>query len=320
MRYGLAGLYLTLLPNWQASGVGHGARLAAALDGRARLRNAVGAAAGQQVRRPLSTGQHGLVLGAGEGAHAAPGHFRGRVPGLSGSAGRACAPRAWRSGSRPRWSASSRAGGWRRWRLRSAAKTWPSIDAWSRPRRRCWRGWPRVCPPTTSASCSRCSSMGAVVLVLALSTVCRSRASTGTTCPSRPASPSWRWSSTPTSCRPSTSAATTSSTAATTSTPDHEYFALTQGELLERFLPGLARINPASRPDWVRQSWLFRTRLRPAGAAAAITRGHIPDLRTPLPGLWFASMSQVYPWDRGTNFAVEIGRRAVRRMLSEPAA
>ena len=28
-------------------------------------------------------------------------------------------------------------------------------------------------------------------------------------------------------------------------------------------------------------------------------------------------MSQVYPWDRGTNFAVEIARRAVRRMLAE---
>jgi len=25
-------------------------------------------------------------------------------------------------------------------------------------------------------------------------------------------------------------------------------------------------------------------------------------------------MSQVYPWDRGTNFAVEIGRRAARMM------
>jgi len=33
--------------------------------------------------------------------------------------------------------------------------------------------------------------------------------------------------------------------------------------------------------------------------------------------LWFASMSQVYPWDRGTNFAVEVARRVARRMLSE---
>ena len=31
---------------------------------------------------------------------------------------------------------------------------------------------------------------------------------------------------------------------------------------------------------------------------------NIPAIPTPLPGLWLASMSQVYPWDRGTNYAV----------------
>jgi protoporphyrinogen oxidase len=44
---------------------------------------------------------------------------------------------------------------------------------------------------------------------------------------------------------------------------------------------------------------------------------NIPDIRTPIPGLYFASMSQVYPWDRGTNFAVEIGRRAAEMMIRE---
>ncbi len=43
----------------------------------------------------------------------------------------------------------------------------------------------------------------------------------------------------------------------------------------------------------------------------------IPDLRTPIAGLYFASMSQVYPWDRGTNFAVEIGRRVARLALAD---
>jgi len=28
-------------------------------------------------------------------------------------------------------------------------------------------------------------------------------------------------------------------------------------------------------------------------------------------------MSQVYPWDRGTNFAVQIGRKAARLILSQ---
>ena len=43
----------------------------------------------------------------------------------------------------------------------------------------------------------------------------------------------------------------------------------------------------------------------------------IPDVRTPLPGLYFASMSQVYPWDRGTNYAVEMGRKVAAMMLED---
>jgi hypothetical protein len=42
---------------------------------------------------------------------------------------------------------------------------------------------------------------------------------------------------------------------------------------------------------------------------------NIPSNQTPIDGLYFASMSQVYPWDRGTNFAVEIGRRAAGMIL-----
>jgi protoporphyrinogen oxidase len=96
--------------------------------------------------------------------------------------------------------------------------------------------------------------------------------------------------------------------------PSHEYFSLSQEQLLERFLPSLARFNPRFTPGWVRQSWLFRTQY-----AQPVPMVHqsqaIPALKTPMPGLWFASMSQVYPWDRGTNFAVEIARRAARGML-----
>ena len=97
--------------------------------------------------------------------------------------------------------------------------------------------------------------------------------------------------------------------------PDHEYFSLSKEELLERFLPSLARINHDFSMDWVKKTWLYRT----AYAQPVPLVNHsqnIPDIATPMTGLYFASMSQVYPWDRGTNFAVEIGRKAARRMLS----
>jgi len=41
------------------------------------------------------------------------------------------------------------------------------------------------------------------------------------------------------------------------------------------------------------------------------------SLQTPLKGLYLASMSQVWPWDRGTNYAVEIGQQAAQTMGAE---
>ena len=97
---------------------------------------------------------------------------------------------------------------------------------------------------------------------------------------------------------------------------DHENFDLTAEALEDKFLPHVKKFNPAFKPDWVRQSWLFRTKY--AQPVPLLNHSeNIPAIRTPLPGLYFASMSQVYPWDRGTNFAVEIGRRAARIMIAD---
>jgi protoporphyrinogen oxidase len=99
-------------------------------------------------------------------------------------------------------------------------------------------------------------------------------------------------------------------------TPDHPYFAMSQAELEQRFVAVLHRFNPDFRPDWVRRSWLFRARY--AQPVPQLNHSaNIPAIATPIPGLYFASMSQVYPWDRGTNFAVEIGRRAASLMVAD---
>ena len=98
--------------------------------------------------------------------------------------------------------------------------------------------------------------------------------------------------------------------------PDHEYFSLSKEALLARFLPDLVRFNPDFDQSWVKESWLFRTKY--AQPVPPVNHSqNIPDIATPMPGLYWASMSQVYPWDRGTNYAVEIGRRAASLMLQD---
>jgi len=97
--------------------------------------------------------------------------------------------------------------------------------------------------------------------------------------------------------------------------PSHEYFRLSDDELTARFLDALPKINPAFSWDWVRKTWVFRATY--AQPIAYINHSEdIPSLQTPMPGVFFASMSQVYPWDRGTNFSVEMGRRVARMMAA----
>jgi Protoporphyrinogen oxidase len=97
---------------------------------------------------------------------------------------------------------------------------------------------------------------------------------------------------------------------------DHPNFQKSDEELLADVLPHLARINPEFKPDWVKKVWVSKT---PYAQPIPLVNHskNIPSIKTPVPGVYFASMSQVYPWDRGTNFAVEIGRRAAQMMLVE---
>jgi protoporphyrinogen oxidase len=95
----------------------------------------------------------------------------------------------------------------------------------------------------------------------------------------------------------------------------HELLSLDADALLDRYLPGLRRVSPAFDRSWVKRSWLHR---EPA-AQPIVTVGYrdrIPPLRTPVPGLVLANTTQVYPEDRGTNYAVRLGDEAARAVLA----
>jgi protoporphyrinogen oxidase len=93
--------------------------------------------------------------------------------------------------------------------------------------------------------------------------------------------------------------------------PDDPLLSADKETVLQEFLPALARINPAFQPAWVTESWMFHAPY----AQPIVTvdyREHIPPLTTPLPGLYQASMFQVYPHDRGQNYSVAMAERLAR--------
>jgi protoporphyrinogen oxidase len=84
--------------------------------------------------------------------------------------------------------------------------------------------------------------------------------------------------------------------------------------LLARYEAGLRAINPAFSRAWVKRAWRFA---EPA-AQPIVTVGYadrIPLLRTPAPGLVLANTTQVYPEDRGTNYAVRLGDQAAAALV-----
>jgi protoporphyrinogen oxidase len=80
------------------------------------------------------------------------------------------------------------------------------------------------------------------------------------------------------------------------------------GQVVDSFAPALARINPGFSREWVTDAWAFAAPF----AQPIVTvdyRDHIPPFATPVPGLWVASMFQVYPHDRGQNYSIDLAER-----------
>ncbi|MCD6337541.1 MAG: NAD(P)/FAD-dependent oxidoreductase, partial [Candidatus Marinimicrobia bacterium] len=83
----------------------------------------------------------------------------------------------------------------------------------------------------------------------------------------------------------------------------HKYFSMKDEEIIDYFTPSLKKINPSFTKGWINKSWVFKTLYAQPIPRINHSR-NLLQIKTPLPGLFLASMSQIYPWDRGTNYAV----------------
>jgi protoporphyrinogen oxidase len=86
---------------------------------------------------------------------------------------------------------------------------------------------------------------------------------------------------------------------------DDPLLALSPDELIDAYRDGLNRIGDIE----IKNRWLFK---EPA-AQPVVTVGYrdrIPALETGVPGLVLANTTQIYPEDRGTNYAVRLGDEA----------
>ena len=98
--------------------------------------------------------------------------------------------------------------------------------------------------------------------------------------------------------------------------PDHPLYQAPKKEVLAAYMPALQKVNPSFDPAWITASHHFRADY----AQPVVTVGYreqIPPLRAPVSGLYLCSMAQVYPEDRGMNYAVAYGEKAAQAVIQD---
>ena len=90
---------------------------------------------------------------------------------------------------------------------------------------------------------------------------------------------------------------------------------MTAKEVLEFSLPYLQKMFPAFDLSWVRKYDVWKARW-----SQPVVEKHysalIPSEDGPRSGFYLCSMAQIYPEDRGTNYAIREGRKIAARLIN----
>jgi len=95
-------------------------------------------------------------------------------------------------------------------------------------------------------------------------------------------------------------------------------YSLDADAFLEYSLPYLRQMFPQFNRSWILKHHLWKARWSQPVVEKHYSR-LIPDERGPRSGFYVCSMAQIYPEDRGTNYAIQRGRRLARAIASERA-
>lgn len=94
---------------------------------------------------------------------------------------------------------------------------------------------------------------------------------------------------------------------------DDPLYRMTDDEAVAYCLPHVRRMFPEFHEDWIAERFAWRTPYAQPVVARHYSRLR-PAFETPVRGLWLCTMAQIYPEDRGTNYAVQYGREVGRQV------
>lgn len=98
---------------------------------------------------------------------------------------------------------------------------------------------------------------------------------------------------------------------------NHPYLSYSKEKLLKTFLPYIKRLSPSLNTKYsILHTYLFTGPFAQPVHEVNYSQ-KAPPLKTPIPNVFLANMDSIFPWDRGTNYAVELGLRAAHALMNE---
>ena len=96
---------------------------------------------------------------------------------------------------------------------------------------------------------------------------------------------------------------------------NHAYMKMTARKLLKEYDSLLKEIQPDYKKTLIGLE-VFKAPFAQPIIPMNYSR-KVPKTETPIKNLYLTNMQQVYPWDRGTNYAVELGKKVAQKILRE---
>ena len=99
---------------------------------------------------------------------------------------------------------------------------------------------------------------------------------------------------------------------------DSDLYRMSDDDVLDFAIPYIKKMFPAFDRAWVLNHHTYRAPYSQPLVTKHYSR-QIPDSRTPVDRLYLATMAQIYPEDRGTNYAIREGKKIAQLVLEDAA-
>lgn len=97
---------------------------------------------------------------------------------------------------------------------------------------------------------------------------------------------------------------------------DSDEFKISEDEILKKYTRILKKMNPSFKKSWITESHISKVpRAQTIFSLGALDE--LPDIETPVKGIYMVNIDQMYPHDRNLNQGISLGQKVAERIHAE---